>query len=56
LGDKYDEWNETKKKFALTIQSMTNINMHLLGIGTPVRTPGYILGRQTKFIAPKTGN
>lgn len=47
LENKYDEWNKAKKELATTMQTLMQQNYCVLGIGAPMRTPSYILGRPT---------
>ena len=49
LQNDYDEWNKAKKEFSSIMDSLTHINMFLLGIGVPMRQPSYILGRPPEF-------
>jgi hypothetical protein len=45
LQNEYDGWNRARKEFGNLMSAVTHLNMHLLGIGVPMRTPTYILGR-----------
>jgi hypothetical protein len=53
LGNEYDDWNKSKKDFSQLLQNLTHINVLLMGIGTPIRQPSYILGRPPEFVAPR---
>lgn len=50
MQNEYDDWNNSKRDFANLMQNMTRLNMFLMGIGVPMRTPTYILGRPPELV------
>ena len=45
MKNRFDEWNKARREFGSMIQSLSLLDMLVLGVGVPFRHPSYILGR-----------
>ena len=45
MNNRYDEWNKKRREFGQMIQTYSQLDMLIMGIGIPMRHPSYILGR-----------
>ena len=45
-----DKWLKTVKEFSAFMSNVMNTPLSVLGFGIPIRTPGYILGANHKWI------